>query len=129
MQYLFDEKGTRYLDMFAGIVTVSVGHCHPYVTQKAKEQVSSLINFVITTRWTLSSTQQPSTCTQILLNLEKSLLPIFQQNQDSKVIHMKGTNSLVCYFMNSGSEANDLAVLMAREYTGNYEVVGIYFEF
>lgn len=41
MQYLFDEKGTRYLDMFAGIVTVSVGHCHPYVTQKAKEQVSS----------------------------------------------------------------------------------------
>jgi hypothetical protein len=29
MQYLFDHKGKRYLDMFGGIVTVSVGHCHP----------------------------------------------------------------------------------------------------
>ena len=32
MQYVWDEKGRRYLDAFAGIVTVSVGHCHPYVT-------------------------------------------------------------------------------------------------
>jgi alanine-glyoxylate transaminase/(R)-3-amino-2-methylpropionate-pyruvate transaminase len=32
MQYLFDESGRRYLDAFAGIVTVSVGHCHPHVT-------------------------------------------------------------------------------------------------
>lgn len=29
MQFLYDHKGTKYLDMFAGIVTVSVGHCHP----------------------------------------------------------------------------------------------------
>ena len=29
MQYLFDETGKRYLDGFAGIVSVSVGHCHP----------------------------------------------------------------------------------------------------
>lgn len=29
MQWLWDDKGKRYLDMFAGIVTVSVGHCHP----------------------------------------------------------------------------------------------------
>src|SRR4051812_43259091 len=29
MQYLWDETGRRYLDGFAGIVTVSVGHCHP----------------------------------------------------------------------------------------------------
>lgn len=29
MQWLFDHEGTRYLDMFGGIVTVSVGHCHP----------------------------------------------------------------------------------------------------
>lgn len=31
MQYLYDHKGAQYLDMFGGIVTVSVGHCHPYV--------------------------------------------------------------------------------------------------
>lgn len=29
MQYLYDHQGTKYLDMFGGIVTVSVGHCHP----------------------------------------------------------------------------------------------------
>ena len=29
MQYLYDHKGAKYLDMFGGIVTVSVGHCHP----------------------------------------------------------------------------------------------------
>ena len=32
MQWLWDHTGKRYLDMFAGIVTVSVGHCHPYVS-------------------------------------------------------------------------------------------------
>jgi alanine-glyoxylate transaminase/(R)-3-amino-2-methylpropionate-pyruvate transaminase len=42
MQYVFDEKGHRYLDAFGGIVTVSVGHCHPYVTQKATEQMQTL---------------------------------------------------------------------------------------
>ncbi len=39
MQWLWDEKGNRYLDMFAGIVTVSVGHCHPKVTEAAKKQM------------------------------------------------------------------------------------------
>lgn len=29
MQWLFDNTGKRYLDMFGGIVTVSIGHCHP----------------------------------------------------------------------------------------------------
>ena len=29
MQWLWDNEGKRYLDLFAGIVTVSVGHCHP----------------------------------------------------------------------------------------------------
>lgn len=31
MQWLFDHNGVRYLDLFGGIVTVSVGHCHPWV--------------------------------------------------------------------------------------------------
>ena len=39
MQYLWDETGKRYLDAFAGIVTVSVGHCHPHIVEKVREQV------------------------------------------------------------------------------------------
>ncbi|MEM6460157.1 MAG: aminotransferase class III-fold pyridoxal phosphate-dependent enzyme, partial [Planctomycetota bacterium] len=38
MQYVCDEAGRRYLDAFAGIVTVSVGHCHPKVIEKVKAQ-------------------------------------------------------------------------------------------
>src|SRR3569832_1267499 len=42
MQWLYDETGKRYLDMFAGIVTVSCGHCHPKVVAAVKEQVETL---------------------------------------------------------------------------------------
>lgn len=38
MQYLFDESGRRYLDAFAGIVTVSCGHCHPDVLNPVIKQ-------------------------------------------------------------------------------------------
>lgn len=38
MQYLFDENGKRYLDAFAGIVTVSCGHCHPDILNAVMEQ-------------------------------------------------------------------------------------------
>lgn len=38
MQYLYDETGKRYLDAFAGIVTVSCGHCHPDVVNAVVEQ-------------------------------------------------------------------------------------------
>ncbi|KAJ7382151.1 alanine--glyoxylate aminotransferase 2 [Desmophyllum pertusum] len=42
MQWLWDSDGKRYLDMFAGLVTVSVGHCHPRVTEAAKKQLDNL---------------------------------------------------------------------------------------
>ena len=42
MQYLFDETGRRYLDLFAGIVTVSCGHCHPKVLRRMQEQMNAL---------------------------------------------------------------------------------------
>ena len=38
MQYMWDHTGRRYLDGFGGIVTVSVGHCHPEVTAAANLQ-------------------------------------------------------------------------------------------
>ena len=44
MQYLWDEKGRRYLDAIAGIVTVSVGHCHPKITERVRQQVGRLVH-------------------------------------------------------------------------------------
>lgn len=45
-QYLFDHNGRRYLDAFAGIVTVSVGHCHPTVVQAMQQQENKLMHTV-----------------------------------------------------------------------------------
>ncbi|XP_015263297.1 PREDICTED: alanine--glyoxylate aminotransferase 2, mitochondrial [Gekko japonicus] len=42
MQWLFDHEGRRYLDLFAGIATVGVGHCHPKVTAAAQKQLGRL---------------------------------------------------------------------------------------
>jgi alanine-glyoxylate transaminase/(R)-3-amino-2-methylpropionate-pyruvate transaminase len=101
MQYVYDEKGRRYLDGFGGIVTISVGHCHPYVTQKAREQLEML-------QHTATIYLHPNIAEYGKMLAEK----------------MPGDLS-VCYFVNSGSEANDLALLMARLYTGNYDIMAL----
>ena len=103
MQYLFDETGRRYLDGFAGIVTVSVGHCHPRVIEAIREQNE---RFQHTTTIYL----HPNIATYA-----KKLASTFP----------KGSGLSVCYFTNSGSEANDLAILMARAFTGSFDVVAL----
>ena len=100
-QYLFDEKGRRYLDGFGGIVTVSVGHCHPEVVAAANLQNETI-----------------SHTTTIYLHPNIALY--------AKELAAKMPGDLkVCYFVNSGSEANDLALLMARAYTGNYDAIAL----
>ncbi|HYP16754.1 MAG TPA: aminotransferase class III-fold pyridoxal phosphate-dependent enzyme [Opitutus sp.] len=101
MQYVWDETGRRYLDGIGGIVTVSVGHCHPHVLAAAQRQNELL-------QHSTTIYLQPN----IALYAEKlaSTLP---------------GELKVCYFVNSGSEANDLALLMARLYTGNYDVIAL----
>jgi len=100
-QWLFDEKGRRYLDALGGIVTVSVGHCHPHVVAAADRQ-NHLVNHTTT----------------IYLNPEVAL---FARDLAAK---MPGDLKAV-YFVNSGSEANDLALLMARAYTGSYDLIAL----
>lgn len=101
MQYLYDETGRRYLDAFGGIVTVSVGHCHPKVTQAAVNQLNTIAH-----------------TTTIYLN---NVICEYAEKLASK---MPGNLKCV-YFVNSGSEANDLAMLMARLYTGNYDLIAL----
>lgn len=101
MQYLYDETGRRYLDGFAGIVTVSVGHCHPYVVERTREQLQTLQH-----------------TTTIYYH------PAIAEYAQALAATLPGDLS-VCYFVNSGSEANDLAMLMARLHTGNYDVIAL----
>ena len=101
MQYVWDETGKRYLDGLGGIVTVSVGHCHPHVVAAANRQNEIL---------------QHSTTIYLQPNIAE-----YAEKLASK---MPGELK-VCYFVNSGSEANDLALLMARLYTANYDVIAL----
>jgi alanine-glyoxylate transaminase/(R)-3-amino-2-methylpropionate-pyruvate transaminase len=101
MQYVWDENGRRYLDALGGIVTISVGHCHPKVVEAANRQNELL---------------QHSTTIYLQPNVVEY----------ARELAAKMPGDLkVCYFVNSGSEANDLALLMARAYTGNYDVMAL----
>ncbi len=101
MQWLFDETGRRYLDLFAGIVTVSCGHCHPRITAAIHEQVNTL---------------QHGTTIYLHPNVA----------QLAKKLASKMPPGLdVTYFVNTGSEANDLAVQMARLFTGHTDVIAV----
>ena len=103
MQYLWDEAGKRYLDAFAGIVTVSVGHCHPDIVKKVQEQVGKLQH--VTTIY---------------------LHPTIGEFGKKLAEHFPEASGLTqTYFTNSGSEANEIAILSAREFTGNQEVISL----
>ncbi len=101
MQYLYDEIGRRYLDLFAGIVTVSCGHCHPKVLAAINEQMNAL---------------QHTTTIYLHPNI----------GAYAKALAAKMPSGLdVSYFVNSGSEANELAIQMARLHTGNFDVIAV----
>ncbi|MFQ6109165.1 MAG: aminotransferase class III-fold pyridoxal phosphate-dependent enzyme, partial [Candidatus Aminicenantales bacterium] len=96
MQYLYDDEGKTYLDCINNVC--HVGHCHPRVVQAAKRQMA-LIN--TNTRFLYEQLVQYA-----------HRLTAFMPEPLS-----------VCYFVNSGSEANDLALRLARTYTGRQDVI------
>ncbi|XP_041987278.1 alanine--glyoxylate aminotransferase 2, mitochondrial [Aricia agestis] len=101
MQWLFDHEGKRYLDLFGGIVTVSVGHCHPKVTAALQEQIKTLWH-------TTNIYRHPK---------------IYEYVE--KFTSKFGNDLKVVYLVNSGTEANDLAMLLAKAYTGNNDVISL----
>jgi alanine-glyoxylate transaminase/(R)-3-amino-2-methylpropionate-pyruvate transaminase len=101
MQWVWDDTGKRYLDGLGGIVTISVGHCHPHVVEAVNRQNALL---------------QHSTTIYLQPKIAE-----FAEKLASK---MPG-DLKVCYFVNSGSEANDLALMMARLSTGNYDLISL----
>jgi alanine-glyoxylate transaminase/(R)-3-amino-2-methylpropionate-pyruvate transaminase len=100
-QWLFDEKGRRYLDGIGGIVTVSCGHCHPHVVAAAHLQ---------------NETLQHTTTIYLHPNIALYAKELAER--------MPGELKVV-YLVNSGSEANDLALLMARAYTGCFDFIAL----
>ena len=99
--YVWDVAGKRYLDFFGGILTTSVGHNHPKVTGAVREQVGRLIH---------SSTLYPNANHVALAEKLAEITPGRLQ---------------MSYFTNSGSEANETAIVAAQTYTDNREIVAL----
>lgn len=99
MQTLFDSEGRAYLDFFAGICTVAVGHSNPHVNAAVIEQVSRL--------------QHTSTVflTEGMVNLAERLA------------HITPGRLQKSFITNSGTEANETAVLLAKRFTGRNEII------
>jgi len=101
-QYVWDADGNQYLDFFGGIVTISVGHCNDDVNRKVHAQMDRL--------------QHVSTvfANEPQAALAKKLATISPGGKLTK-----------SFFTNSGTEANENAILTARCYTGSTEVVAL----
>jgi 4-aminobutyrate aminotransferase len=100
-QYVWDLDGKQYLDFLGGIVTISVGHSNEKVTAKIKEQIDRVQH---------TSTLFP---TEAIVALAE------------KVAQIAPGKLKKSFFTNSGTEANEVAIIAARIYTGNYEILAL----
>ena len=101
-QHVWDADGNQYLDFFGGIVTVSVGHCNDFVNRRVHAQIDRLehVSTVFANEPQVALAQKLAQITPAAA-LRKS------------------------FFTNSGSEANETAILAARCYTGSTEIVAL----
>jgi alanine-glyoxylate transaminase/(R)-3-amino-2-methylpropionate-pyruvate transaminase len=100
-QYLYDHKGERYIDLIAGISTVSIGHSHPVITKVVADQVSKLTH------------------------TSPIYLSEWQAEYSKKLCEELGGDYDSVYLCNSGGEANDFAVYLARLFTNEYKFLSL----
>lgn len=99
--YVYDAEGKEYLDFFGGILTVSVGHCNEKVTAKIIEQLHKLQHTS-----TLYPTEPASSLAEKLAEITPGSLRR-------------------SFFTNSGTEADETAILTAQHYTGSQEIIAL----
>ncbi|HYJ46038.1 MAG TPA: aspartate aminotransferase family protein [Pyrinomonadaceae bacterium] len=98
-KYVWDDQGNRYLDCFAGVLTVSVGHANPRVNEAIIEQVKTLSHTS-----TLYGNKPQSDLAEKLAQITPGRLK-------------------KSFFTNSGTEADDTAIHAAKLATGRHEIV------
>ncbi len=96
--YVWDTKGKRYLDFYAGHAVTSTGHCHPHVVKAIQEQAAKLIFYS-----------------------NVAGLPLREEAARMLVERAPGFSHV--FFANSGAEANENALKLARRHTGRHEIV------
>jgi len=101
-QYLWDETGKKYIDLLGMNVCISVGHAHPSVNAAVCDQVAQLQH-----------------CTTMFYH------PVPAHFAEELVAKMPLGHDWVVHFTNSGTEAIDLALVMAQSHTGHIDMLAL----
>lgn len=99
--YIWDQDGKRYMDMIAGVAVNNVGHRHPKVTRAIKEQLDKYMHVMVYGEYVQDAA----------LQLAENLASILPD-------HLSCT-----YMVNSGTEANEGAIKLAKRITGRKEII------
>ncbi len=100
--YVYDAEGRKYLDLIGGIATVALGHCHPRVVAAAKAQLDQLWH-----------------CSNVFYSEPQIRLA-------ERLTAASGLLGARAFFCNSGAEANEALIKLARRYQhekGKYEII------
>jgi acetylornithine aminotransferase len=100
--YITDTNGKKYLDFVSGVSACSLGHCHPKVTRAIRKQSKKYLHVMVYGEFA----QAPA------VNLCKELIELLPENQES------------VYLTNSGTEAIEGALKLAKRATGRSELIG-----
>jgi len=100
--YITDTSGKKYLDFVSGVSACSLGHCHPKVTRAIRKQSKKYLHVMVYGEFA----QAPA------VNLCKELIKLLPENQES------------VYLTNSGTEAIEGALKLAKRATGRSELIG-----
>ena len=101
-QYLWDEKDNRYLDCLSQNLTISIGYNNPVVSRATRQQAEAMQH-----------------CTTMFFH------PMPAHYAEELAATMPAGEEWTVHLMNSGAEAIDMALLLARSHTGNVDVVSL----
>ena len=107
MQYLWDDNGDQYLDLLAQNLTIGVGHGREEVVSRVMRQLDKMVHCT-----TMYYHESPVKAARAII---ETTLPKSVKDKHEYVVH----------FVNSGSEAVDLAIQMSRAYTKNWNVLAL----
>ena len=97
--YVYDEEGNKYLDFYGAHAVASTGHCHPQVVKAIQKQAAELIFY-----------------SNVSYNSARA-------RAVKKLLEMAGEPYYQAFLVNSGSEANENALKLARAVTGRKEII------
>lgn len=97
--YVWDDKGTQYLDMYGGHAVISIGHTNPHWVRRIEQQLNAIAFYS-------NSVQIP-----------------IQKQLAEKLGKLSGKEDYQLFLVNSGAEANENALKLASFYTGRKKIV------